>query len=475
MAKGTPKPPPPVSRPGRRRAGAALAIVLVIFAAVVAVVSLQLREQWRAQVLQREGDVLHAVAAMQRAVVAESADTFEGLVVDPALEVALQTSKLRGVLAVRVYATDGGFLDAVPLEVDEGALPAADLGRLLAARPVVRFHPEMALDEVFLQAPPAARAPLLEVNAPLAAVDDPAAVEAVVQYWINGLDLAAEFARLDRRVALQAGVAFGAGAFLIAGLLLWAFRRLDEANLQLASRAEDLSRANRELAQAARTSAIGAITAHLMHGIRNPLAGLAGYVEAQAGEGAGSGEEWAAARESTRRLRAMVDEVHAVLRDVEDGADFVVTTEEIFAGLRERLDAPARARGIEVEYHGDGATPLEARCAGIGSLVLANLIGNALDASPRCGRVLVSAAPAGASVAFFVADRGPGLPEAVRQRPFQPCRSTKPDGAGIGLAISHQLAGHAGGALSVLCTGADGTTMRLELPLSTRRPLDKPL
>jgi two-component system C4-dicarboxylate transport sensor histidine kinase DctB len=256
---------------------------------------------------------------------------------------------------------------------------------------------------------------------------------------------------------------------LILGSLVWALRRLASANHLLQVRAEDLGRANRELAQSARTSAIGAITAHLMHGLRNPLAGLEGFVAAQAGGGDEAESEWASARESTRRLRALINEVHGVLSDVQNTADFDITAGEVCAGLCERLQGQANRRGIRIEISGPETPVLSAREAGLGGLVLANLVQNAIEASPSNSRVHIEISTADGVVDFQVSDEGEGLPEAVAADPFRPRRSSKPDGAGIGLAISRELARHGGGELVLERTGSGGTTFRLRLPVTVSR------
>ena len=52
---------------------------------------------------------------------------------------------------------------------------------------------------------------------------------------------------MDRGLALQAGLAFVAGAALVAFILSWAFARLAEANRRLVEQSVDLARANEEL------------------------------------------------------------------------------------------------------------------------------------------------------------------------------------------------------------------------------------
>lgn len=440
-------------------------LILLVFGGVVALVSLDLRERLRAEVLHREGEVLHAVSTMERAVVADTALELGLPVFDEPFEVALHTSKnWQGVLAVRLFDTAGGFLDSVPREVFEGALNPGDLRELGAGLPVVEFHPAFALEDLFLTASRELVAPMLEVNVPLAPAAGTDGETVFIQFWIDGDNLAGEFAKLDGRLIRQAGVAFAAGALLICGSLFWAFRRLERANRMLAAHADDLSRANRELAQSARTSAIGTITAHLMHGLRNPLAGLESFVASQASHVESGETEWSSARESTRRLRAMVNEVQAVLSDVDTGADFEVTAGELCAGLCERLQPHAHRRGVHIEVEGSADVVLNAKAAGLGGLVLANLAQNAIEASSRDSRVLVTIGASAGLVEFVVLDQGPGLSSDVAADPFRPRRSTKPDGAGIGLAISRELARHGGGDLTLVYNGAAGAAFRLQLP-----------
>jgi signal transduction histidine kinase len=72
-------------------------------------------------------------------------------------------------------------------------------------------------------------------------------------------------------------------------------------------------------------------------------------------------------------------------------------------------------------------------------------------------------------VAYEIQDQGPGLSPEVRSALFRPLLSTKKSGGGIGLAISHQLARHAGGTLTLLQSGPSGTRFRLSIPVLSRR------
>lgn len=80
------------------------------------------------------------------------------------------------------------------------------------------------------------------------------------------------------------------------------------------------------------------------------------------------------------------------------------------------------------------------------------------------GMLAVIAAPNGALVEVRVVDNGPGVPEAVQERLFEPfSRSTRKDGSGLGLSIARELARAQGGDVELGVTGPDGTTFVVKL------------
>ena len=441
-----------------------LTLTVAVFAAVVAFVTLQLRTALRDQVLNREGEALASVASMQ---LANNAAEFAplGLVDVPGelTDVALKTSKLRGVLGISVFDADKKLAGTVGTAGAEEPPPADDWARLIAGQPVVRLHTE----------PPAALAglafeswvPLLEAWVPLARADTHVLAGAA-QFWIDGRGVAAEFATIDRRLFMQAGLAWLAGAGVIALALAWAFRRLAAANDALATRTEDLQRANRELVLAAKTSALGAVTAHLIHEIKNPIAGLELFVASQAEPGtrADAGAEQAAASELTRRLRSMINDVVAVLHDEQHGAKFTLTCGEIADHALAQAKSAAAANEVGLVSEISATVSLPGRRANLAGLVLRNLLQNAIEAAPRGSTVrLAGRVGADGAVEFSVEDSGPGLADAVRGRLFQPYASTKPGGSGLGLVLSQQLAQQAGGRLELARSDTHGTCFRLVL------------
>ena len=98
--------------------------------------------------------------------------------------------------------------------------------------------------------------------------------------------------------------------------------------------------------------------------------------------------------------------------------------------------------------------------------VLLNLVRNAaeaMDGSPH-RELSIATARAGGMVEISVTDTGPGLPESVRARLFQPFVTTKPNGMGIGLSVSRNIIEAHGGKIRAEHGAGGGTVFRLTVP-----------
>jgi signal transduction histidine kinase len=305
------------------------------------------------------------------------------------------------------------------------------------------------------------RAPLIEVNIPIHARGETTLL-GCAQLMLDARDLAADCARLDRNLAWEAMAVFVPGAIILTGALGWAYRRLQRTNRLLEERTAGLLRANHELTLAAKTGALGAVTAHLIHGLSNPLANLEDFVTARGSLGQGD-EDWRDAIAATDRMRRLVHEVVRVLGEETGGDRYEMSLEECGKVLAGKVQPVAREFGVVCEIVVLSRRRLANHPANIVLLILDNLINNSLQVTAPGKKARVTIRDGEEGVVCEVADEGPGFPEALTRTPFAPCRSTK-GGAGLGLAISQQLAVHLGGRLELRETGAAGTLIWLRLP-----------
>jgi two-component system sensor histidine kinase KdpD len=102
--------------------------------------------------------------------------------------------------------------------------------------------------------------------------------------------------------------------------------------------------------------------------------------------------------------------------------------------------------------------------------VLANIIENAVRASPPGQAVVVEGATRGDAVDVLVVDRGPGIPRELRAQAFEPFQrlgdQQQGTGVGLGLAVARGFTSAMGGTLEIDDTPGGGTTMRVTLPIA---------
>jgi signal transduction histidine kinase len=66
---------------------------------------------------------------------------------------------------------------------------------------------------------------------------------------------------------------------------------------------------------------------------------------------------------------------------------------------------------------------------------------------------------------LVVADDGPGIPEEMRSRVFEPFVTTKESGTGLGLAVVHQIVSQHGGRIDIETNGARGARFVVRIPI----------
>ena len=228
--------------------------------------------------------------------------------------------------------------------------------------------------------------------------------------------------------------------------------------------------AARPIAEADRMRA--SLLAAVSHDLRTPLASAKAAVTSLRSEDVqwsaeDHGELLATADESLDKLARLVDNLLDMSR-LQAGALSVfprpADLEEIVA--RSLDDLGPAAKTVLVDIPDD--LPEVGIDPAILERVIANLAANALRYSPRGKPPLLTASALGDRVELRVVDRGPGIPEADRDRMFVPFQrlgdTDNTTGVGLGLALSRGLTEAMGGTLEPEDTPGGGLTMSLSLP-----------
>ena len=220
---------------------------------------------------------------------------------------------------------------------------------------------------------------------------------------------------------------------------------------------EQLRKTQSELVQAGKLAALGQMSAALSHEFNQPLGAARNYAEnAQLLLDRGRSTE---ARSNIDRIVGMIDRMTRISRHLRNFARKPnqqlrpVALAEAVVAAQELLGWRLAKSGVTLTLDlGEGSLCVTGGAVRL-QQVLVNLLSNAIDAVEDWPdkRVHLSARLRGDLVQITLRDHGPGVPEAVQARIFDPFFSTKEvgKGLGLGLSISYNIVHDFGGRLSM--------------------------
>jgi PAS domain S-box-containing protein len=254
-----------------------------------------------------------------------------------------------------------------------------------------------------------------------------------------------------------------------------------------------IERQREALRQSEKLSAMGTLLAGVAHELNNPLAivmGRASLLE----EKVASSPDGEPLQADARRIREAAERCGRIVRTFLNMARqkpperHAVALNDIVQAAADMLGYTLRSHGVRVKLDLASAMPVvQADADQLGQVVL-NLMVNAQQAMagvPEGARELLLATGVEAPRAgqprreprvwLRVADTGPGVPPAVRERLFEPFFTTKAAGfgTGLGLSVSRSIVREHGGELILeQRDGAEpaGASFRLSLPISGEAP-----
>ena len=190
---------------------------------------------------------------------------------------------------------------------------------------------------------------------------------------------------------------------------------------------------------------LGELMAIFAHEVRNPINVITmgvQYLSSRIGEDHPFREHLEKIRAESVRLSRLMEEVLAFSRPLQlniQPTDIGLLVQRLLNRWEPHFHQHAVQHRVNVAPH----TPRALVDCRTFEQVLVNLISNAVQAMEEGGTLTVSVAPAttlqGKGVEIQVSDTGPGIPEDIRERIFEPFFSTKKQGTGLGLAISRRI------------------------------------
>jgi signal transduction histidine kinase len=287
----------------------------------------------------------------------------------------------------------------------------------------------------------------------------------------------ADAIRVEARPGLALVVSGPAGqvtARVLDGFAAQAAAALDRDRLRTqASQAEALAEGNRM-----RTALLAAVS----HDLRTPLASIKASVSTLRQ----TDVQWTPADETAllATIEQGADRLDALIGNLLDMSRLSSGSLQPF--LRPTsIDevAPVALRGLDaggtVRLRVPDRLPLVRTDPGLLERVLANLFANALAYSPPGRPPAMYARQANGSVILEITDHGPGVPDALKERMFEPFERldasrrearTTGNGVGLGLAVVKGFLDTMGGSVAAADTPGGGLTIQVSLPAATRAP-----
>jgi signal transduction histidine kinase len=250
--------------------------------------------------------------------------------------------------------------------------------------------------------------------------------------------------------------------------------------VELAQEITELKRAQAQMVRAGSMAAVGELAGQVAHEVNNPIAIISAKARLLL-----SGNRSEMSDKVARELGKIIelsDRVAGIAQGLLSYCRPSARTRaavDLRAPVREAISIisqRARTSNIEIEDElGGELGPVRANAGEMGQVFL-NLLLNALDSMPEGGtlRVLgLSDAPplpgGKASVGVAIVDSGPGIPDEIQERIWEPFFSTKPEGrgTGLGLSICLGLVSDHGGIIELEAAGGgEGACFTVRLPLA---------
>lgn len=246
--------------------------------------------------------------------------------------------------------------------------------------------------------------------------------------------------------------------------------------LALFSDLSEVRRLEARIALARHLADLGEVSAGAAHEFRNAAAAIDGFADL-----------------ALRSPERAADHLRSIRREAQEmsrvTSDFLLFARpEGFVPEPVALDAVVEAAAGEVEraFPGlaiavSGALPEIPGSPVLLRRALANLLRNAAEATPEerrgeAGAVALTGSSDDDEVSLAVADRGPGVDPAAREKIFLPFYSSKAEGVGFGLAIVARIAEIHGGTVEVSARPGGGAvfTLRLSASATARAPRREP-
>ncbi len=242
--------------------------------------------------------------------------------------------------------------------------------------------------------------------------------------------------------------------------------QLMRAATELRASLDQLRSTEEQLIRTAKLAAVGRLSAGLAHEIRNPLASIKGSAEILA-------DDFPPENPKYRMFRILVDESDRLNNVLSRFLAFArprpieqqeVAIEEEIAGVVSLLQAQKEGQAVRFVSVPAGGLRVRGDREQLRQVLL-NVLLNACQAAGEAGEVRIACESADGMLRVRIRDSGPGFTPDALADAFTPFFTTKEQGTGLGLAVSHRMIESHGGRILVANAPGGGGEVEIRLPL----------
>jgi PAS domain S-box-containing protein len=211
------------------------------------------------------------------------------------------------------------------------------------------------------------------------------------------------------------------------------------------------------LAEMERLESLGALASGFSHEVNTPLAttltcaeAILGRIEADSREAPAPAtlQEIRAIAETIRgqvlRCRKITEQFRRFSRGIPPSAE-PVDLMEVVRSMVSLVTPTARQAAVNVQIEAGERVPLVMANAEAVQHVVLNLLVNAIQSFDNGGGAVTVSCQVGSDVRLRIRDQGRGIPEEARRHLFEPFRTSRPHGTGVGLFLSRGIMHRFGG------------------------------
>jgi len=266
--------------------------------------------------------------------------------------------------------------------------------------------------------------------------------------------------------------------FFVIGLLLLLlviasmviiYRNKQRSSRLLQQKNEEMNTLNEQLEKANITKA--KLFSIISHDLRNPISQVYQFLDLQKNDPGIFSEA-----DKAKHNEAISKAAGVVLETMEDllvwsktqMQQFTLSKEQVNAaalvqGITELLETQSAKKNIIIARHIPADVLFEAD-KNITSIIIRNLLQNAITYSPDNSTITVSAHKENNNTIFSIADEGAGMPERIRRIFYEPAMDVNSGHTGLGLTLVKEMADLVKATINISTNKPTGTLIRISFP-----------